>query len=378
MTAPDHDDSVLAFRTRGRSKVTLLVQPRPRGNSAYVVYGDGLGAPEVHLHVRILEDLRLATLDAVPHETIGALLGRPCRDDYGTYVVVEHAMTAQAGEHVGTHGGVRISAVTRAAMHRRAAREHPTLEPVGWWHSHPRGLPRYSTVDRDEQATYPRPYHVGVVVAADLFDGQGASGVGAQDPLGVYVGPAATLLTRQARSHGDNPEPVERRAVGAVVVAQPAPMEVSPPPEPHFAMRPAAPADSSPPAAPSRQREIPIRPMIAVGVAAVAVCLAALVWMLLDGSSSGAAKKTPGTLVPETATATCRVGGAPALQLGRPWSGPVATRDASVATGQTNGSRLIVSCNGLGRTVLTVGLPIGGHRVNVHVLGPQRAPEHRR
>lgn len=197
MTSTDRDSTTDAFRPHGRSRVTLLVQARPRRNSAYVAYGDALDAPEVYLHRRVLEDLRCATLKAVPRETIGVLMGRPCRDDYGVYVVVENAMTAEYGQQLGTHGAVRISASGVSTMYRRAAQRHPTLEPVGWWHSHPDGMPRYGQVDLEEQATYTRPYHVGVVVAAELLL-DNASGREPIDPLGVYVGPKATLLARRA------------------------------------------------------------------------------------------------------------------------------------------------------------------------------------
>lgn len=196
------------FRPHGRTKGALLVQPRPRRGSAYVVYGDELGAPEVHLHVRVLEDLRRATLDAVPDETIGALLGRPCRDDFGTYVVVENAIAAEPGEHAGGHGDVRIPADGRAAMQRRGAQRHPALEPVGWWHSHPRGRPRFSAVDREEQATYSREHHVGIVVAAEHLDDRSAVSGRPRDALGVYVGPASTLLARRSDEH--DAAPIER------------------------------------------------------------------------------------------------------------------------------------------------------------------------
>lgn len=73
MTMSDREQTPGAFGAHGRSDVTLLVRPRPR-SSAYVEYGDALGAPEVHLHSRVAEDLCRATLRAVPRATTGVLL----------------------------------------------------------------------------------------------------------------------------------------------------------------------------------------------------------------------------------------------------------------------------------------------------------------
>lgn len=208
MTQIDRDPAADAFRPHRRSNVTLLVQPRPRHNSAYVVYGDALDAPEVYIHMRVTEDLRRTTLDAVPSETIGVLLGRPCRDDYGIYVVVENAMTAAYGEYADTHGAVCISSVGRTTMHRRAAQRHPTLEPVGWWHSHLRGMPRYSSVDFDEQRAYPRPHHVGIVVAAEFLGDRPAHAEQQVDPVGVYVGPSGARLGRRTRERDKVSKPL--------------------------------------------------------------------------------------------------------------------------------------------------------------------------
>lgn len=193
MTLADRDSGADAVGAEHGRNVTLLVQPRPRANSAYIIYGDGLDAPEVHVHVRVLEDLRRAAVDAIPHEAIGALVGRPCRDDYGVFVVVENALTAEPGEYVRAPDATRISDAGRTEIHRRAARQHPVLEPVGWWHSHQRGLPRYNPVGPEDQATCP-PYHVEIVVAADLIGALAPPARPPFDLLGVHVGPAATLL----------------------------------------------------------------------------------------------------------------------------------------------------------------------------------------
>jgi hypothetical protein len=193
----DREQTPSAFRARGRSEATLLVRPRPR-STAYVVYGDALGAPEVHIHARVAEDLCSATLRAIPGETSGVLLGRPCRDDYGTYVVVEHTVTAQAGEHAGGRDGIAITADGLVSIRRRAARRHPTLEPVGGGCSLSRGRPRYSPYDGAEPATNPGGDDVAIVVAAEHVKAGTPDGDGGFDALGVYVGCEATLLARRS------------------------------------------------------------------------------------------------------------------------------------------------------------------------------------
>jgi hypothetical protein len=200
----DREVEPAPLQARERSGGMLLVQPRPWRNTTYVIYEDAFDAPEVHIHVRVMEDLRHATLGAAPNDMIGALLGRPCRDDFGIYVVVEHALAAAPDEVARAPGAVRMSPAGRDAMRRRAAQRHPALEPVGWWFSRIRGAPRYEADDFAEQATSPSPYHVGIVAAAELF-ADSAPGAGEPvDPLGVHVGPSAALLARRRQSIPQN------------------------------------------------------------------------------------------------------------------------------------------------------------------------------
>lgn len=170
-----------------RAGASLPVSPRPLGHPEYAVYGDSLDAPEVHVHVRVVEQLRRATRDA----TIGALLGRPCRDDYGIYVVVEQATTAAFEDHIASDAGVGLSALG-CTENGRAAQLHPTLEAVGWWHAG--GLPRDRAPALDEEAS--RPYRVGIVV------GPSPAG-GSSNRLDVHVGPSATLLSRRGGAPED-------------------------------------------------------------------------------------------------------------------------------------------------------------------------------
>jgi proteasome lid subunit RPN8/RPN11 len=194
----------VVFHPRGRSSTPLLVHARPRESRDYLLYDSEPDAPSVYLHCKAAEQMRVATIRAVPNETIGVLLGRACRDERGVYTVVASAMVAIAEEFDGTRGAVRISAAGRSSLHGRASELHPTLEVVGWWHSHPHGAPRYSSVDLDEQATYPRAHHVGIVAAAEGYNRNGRPS-DRHDPLGVYVGPRAIRLERAQRAMRPHP-----------------------------------------------------------------------------------------------------------------------------------------------------------------------------
>ena len=366
MTAPGPDAD--AVRRRGRSNVTLLVQPRPRGNSSYVVYADSLDAPEVHLHVRLLEDLRRAALEALPDETIGALLGRPCRDDYGIYVVVENALTAEPGEHTASRSEARMTDAGHAALHGRAARQHPTLEPVGWWHSHPHGEPRYSAVDRLEQATCTRPYHVGIVVVADRLDGAPSGEAQDAGSLGVYVGPAATLLERRERLPATARSPATPTAgrppaggIGGAVIAAAA----TPPPS----------ASNGAPATPRATRAPAVAPdppdhstwaVVAAGITALIVCVGTLLWAILQ-PPGGRDGTTPAGAAAIATTVVCRPREERRVTLEAPPVRALSSADPRVALAQASATRMTVFCRRPGVTVVTIGAPSDRRRIVVRV-----------
>lgn len=377
MTSGEHGTTAGAFEPRGRSKVALLVQPRPRRNASYRIYGDELGAPEVFVHVGVIADLCRAALDAMPDETIGTLLGRPCRDDYGTYVVVETALTAAGDEYEGTPGAVRISAQGRSSMQRRAAQRHPALEPVGWWHSHPHGPPRYSAVDCEEQRTYPREHHVGIVVAAQrLWDG--AYDEAHPDALGVYVGPSASLLARRPRLTRDVAEPV---AAHGAAFAQRSPERVArlPREEPADPGRPswqqqpvvASGHDAEPPPPLTHATASPPAggvSNLALIVASAFVTVLFLIvvsWLVFVRPGSGA--EDPAGAGSTATRVACRPNADTRVELDGPAQGIARTGNPRVAEGDVQGSTLTVLCNSPGKTVLTIGDGADLRRVTVEV-----------
>lgn len=190
------------FHARGRTTSDLLFQARPKDHHDFFPYEDREGSEVAFLHQRVLDDLRVDALRAVPNEIIGILVGRVCQDDLGTFVLVMAACTAAATEYEGTPGAVRISVAGKAALRARAARVWPGFEVVGWWHSHPHGPPRFSHEDFNEQATVGRD-HVGIVVAAEAYARRRWA---PQEPLGVYLGARGIRLECRGRIAPDTRE----------------------------------------------------------------------------------------------------------------------------------------------------------------------------
>ena len=196
MTRIDHDPSRAGPAVHTEAVAALTQHPRPR-DSSYVVYGDALDAPEVYVHRRVTEDVRSAALNVTPREMFGALLGRPCHDAYGGYVVVENAIAAIADEHLGAHSSGHFAKSHRASILRRAAQRHPALDLVGWWHARAPGAPRRTSLDIDERSLVPLAYRVVIAVDVErLSDGTHDAGL-LREPFGVYVGPSSAVLARR-------------------------------------------------------------------------------------------------------------------------------------------------------------------------------------
>src|ERR1700722_20401940 len=113
--------------------------------------------------------------DALPRETGGLLAGRILRDNAGQYVVVTGIACAPAG--AGGMGRFSLSPEETDQLRRALARDHPSADVIGWWHSHT-APSVYSATDRANQAIWTDPRNVGLLVFA-----QGAPWAA------VYVGP---------------------------------------------------------------------------------------------------------------------------------------------------------------------------------------------
>lgn len=117
---------------------------------------------------------------ASPAEVGGLLVGRQFRDDTGPYVAVLEAVQAPTSD--GTTGSISVSTERVAILRQQAAHRYPSMDVIGWWHSH--SVPsQFSNVDRQSQRLWDQPMHVGLLVFA-----QG-------NPWAhVYLGPEALAL----------------------------------------------------------------------------------------------------------------------------------------------------------------------------------------
>lgn len=334
------------FETRGRRSSSFLFLSRPPAGEDYVLYGSSSGAPCVFVHRRVLRQLRREAERATPNEIIGTLLGRPCQDEKGVYVVVGAAVTAARDEFVGTPGAVRISAAGKSTLRHRAGQQFPMLEEVGWWHSHPRGMPRFSPVDRNEQATY-HTHHVGIVVAVEH----------PRDEFGVYVGPEAQRLERMT-SPADGARPS--------------------PPAPRLTSDRAA--EATPPARGGGDPEVRKRLVSLAAVATLGLLVAMIgtaLWtqqVVRNHSTANSSPQSPVRLrtIREhprvrtrfglVSTRTCRAGEQMDLKLFVPSAlrseAAATSGDTEVATAQMNPGRgtVTVDCLSDGRTAISVGV----------------------
>lgn len=111
----------------------------------------------------LMRDLQAAARRAAPLETGGLLVGRVFRDDQGRYAAVVDFVEAPPG--TGTTGHIVMSSELITDLRRQAAREQPTSDVIGWWHSHLTESD-YSQTDRMTQQTWTDPENVGILVYA--------------------------------------------------------------------------------------------------------------------------------------------------------------------------------------------------------------------
>jgi proteasome lid subunit RPN8/RPN11 len=174
------------FKTKSRAAPpTLLARARPDDHAGFVAFAARGENFRAYVHTDALAYIAAVAREAVPDETIGLLAGRVCYDpQQGPYTLVMCADTARPGEFEATSGYVHISAEGHARVRRRIEESSPDREVVGWFHSHPSYVARFSPVDEREQATWTDSNHLGIVFSVSE----------PEDYLGVYRGPGSVLL----------------------------------------------------------------------------------------------------------------------------------------------------------------------------------------
>jgi proteasome lid subunit RPN8/RPN11 len=158
---------------------------RPARDESFIVFTSERDGFAAFIHHDVRDAISQEAYKAAPNETIGLLAGRVLRDERGPYTLVLAAQGARRDEIEATPSHVRISAGGQAQVRSRLECSAYGLDIIGWYHSHPRYPARFSSVDVTEQSTWRDPNHLGIVI----------SGTDTREPLGVYRGPQATLLT---------------------------------------------------------------------------------------------------------------------------------------------------------------------------------------
>jgi proteasome lid subunit RPN8/RPN11 len=82
------------------------------------------------------------SLDA---EICGVLVGETCEDEHGIYVAVLDTIRGAGAKQGGAH--VTFTQETWNEIHRIKERDHPKLQIVGWYHSHPGFGVEFSEMD---------------------------------------------------------------------------------------------------------------------------------------------------------------------------------------------------------------------------------------
>jgi len=165
--------------------------------AGYEAYSTGTHSVLISPDVRA--GLTTSAEQALPRETGGVLFGRILQDNLGTYTLVVGMVGAP--REAGGYGEVQLSAELTSRLKDEGARQHPTCDPVGWWHSHP-SPSQYSGTDRRNQSLWTDPRHVGLLAFARARDEWGLVYVGPDSQLAHPLGTAGQPPQRQVQ-----PEP---------------------------------------------------------------------------------------------------------------------------------------------------------------------------
>jgi proteasome lid subunit RPN8/RPN11 len=165
--------------------ITQLVRPRPIHSEAFETFVSEIDDFRAYIHLEVIRFIKEQAKRYDPCEAVGLVAGRICQDPVaGPYTLVMAADGAGEGECESASSIVKLSPQGHAKVRRRLEDSHPDREIIGWYHTHPHNVARFSCVDNKEQSTWSNPYHIGIVY----------SSIDSDEPFGVYRGPGSVLL----------------------------------------------------------------------------------------------------------------------------------------------------------------------------------------
>lgn len=188
-TVSQQESVVMPAQLADRSDQTELAnlpQKMPAAFSGEVLL-HGAFPPQQQVRVIIsqvaLQQIQAHANSDLGRELGGVLLGQVCRHQAQTFVEVLDAMPAPTTDHGPIH--FTFTADTWVHINRQREKEHPHLEVVGWFHTHPALGVFYSSDDVVvHSAAFTLPWQVGLVVdpfrKEACFFGWESSGLGKQ------------------------------------------------------------------------------------------------------------------------------------------------------------------------------------------------------
>jgi proteasome lid subunit RPN8/RPN11 len=133
---PDPTKPNVKVEERGTKKPTWCNFPGPSG-------------VEVPLRVAMTKDayaeITSHAASSIDAEICGILAGTQCEDDDGPFLKVSAAVRGEAAKKGSTH--VTFTHETWDAIHKAMEKDHPRLDIVGWYHSHPGFGVEFSEMD---------------------------------------------------------------------------------------------------------------------------------------------------------------------------------------------------------------------------------------
>jgi proteasome lid subunit RPN8/RPN11 len=148
------EEQVSASVWKSAERTVRRAFPGPRDASALLrVAVDRAAFAELIAHAK----------ESLEAEICGVLAGTVCEDEQGPFVHVGAAIRGAAASEGSTH--VTFTQETWNSIHKSLERDHPKLQMVGWYHSHPGFGVEFSDMDLFIQKNFfPSPTQLALVI----------------------------------------------------------------------------------------------------------------------------------------------------------------------------------------------------------------------